>query len=108
MHADVWLDRWMSQGFKYLADTAEVKLSAKLKSGVKGLKNLVAIIKIQVDNTFDIFIFTSYFILIQISYVYVRAETFFFFYYEKVLFTISDTAFTTTALLCGIRKKYDL
>lgn len=79
MHANVWLDRWMSQGFKYLADTAEVKLSAKLKSGVKGFKNLVAIIKIQVDNKFYIFNFTSCFILIQISYVYVRAENFFFF-----------------------------
>lgn len=107
MHANVWLDRWMSQGFKYLAGTAEVKLSAKLKSGVKGFKNLVAIIKIQVDNKFYIFNFTSYFVLLQISYVYVRAENFFF-YYEKFLFTISDTAFTTTASLCGIRKKYDL
>lgn len=68
----------MSQGFKYLADIAEVKLSAKLKSGVKGFKNLVAIIKIQVDNKFYIFNFTSYFVLLQISYVYVRAENFFF------------------------------
>lgn len=31
----MWLDSWMSQGFKYLADTAEVKLSAKLNSGAE-------------------------------------------------------------------------
>lgn len=29
------LDSWMSQGFKYSADTTEVKLPAKLKSGAE-------------------------------------------------------------------------